>query len=210
MRGGCMKIIKSSTGFWALMAMMPCMLATHSGCQANEKFANRPSESSQNGGGGKRFSQVVMKVDYAIPTVGISEYTLITDNLEAHRKDAEAIMLRKKDMPLAMQRHDASLFNSWLARDFIARGEHEFLHREEYIQDRVNATWSISDVRYENLVLQFFGETALLTYRNIVKEKDEKGVPSTWLITWADIWVKENGDWKVRAIYGIDSKELRG
>ena len=25
-----------------------------------------------------------------------------------------------------MQKHDASLFNSWLARDFISRGEHEF------------------------------------------------------------------------------------
>ena len=63
------------------------------------------------------------------------------------------------------------------------------------------------DARYENLVLQFFGETALLTYRNIVKEKDEKGVPTTWLYTWADVWVKENGEWKVAAIYVIDSKK---
>ncbi len=83
-------------------------------------------------------------------------------------------MLRKKDMPLAVQRHVAALFNSWCARDFISRGEHEFLGgREEYIDDDVNATWNVLDARYENLVLQFFGENALLTYRNIVKEKDE-------------------------------------
>ena len=186
------------------------MLATHLGCQANEKFANRPSESSQHGRGGKKFSQVTLKVDYAIPTIGISEYTLITDDVEAHRKDAEAIMLRKKDMPLAMQKHDASLFNSWLARNFVSRGEAEFLTREEYIQDRVNAAWSISDVQYENLVLQFFGETAVLTYRNSVKGKDEKGIPETWLFTWADTWVKEDGEWKVAAIYIIDSKKLGG
>ena len=110
-------------------------------------------------------------------------------------------------MPLAVQKHDASLFNSWLARNVVARGEHEFLGREEYIRDRVNATWSVSDARYENLVLQFFGETALLTYRNIVREKDEKGVPTTWFYTWADIWVKEGGEWKVGAIYVIDSKQ---
>ena len=72
---------------------------------------------------------------------------------------------------------------------------------------RVNAKWNVLDARYENLVLQFFGETALLTYRNIVKETDEKGVPTTWLYTWADVWVKEDGEWKVAAIYVIDSEK---
>ena len=177
------------------------------GCQVNEKTARQQSDSTKQTGTAKRYSQAVLKVDYGIPTVGISNYTLITDDVEAHRKDAEAIMLRKKDMPLAMQKHDASLFNSFLARDFISRGENEFLEREDYIRDRVNALWTISDVQYENLVLQFFGETAVLTYRNIVKEKDEKGIPVTWLYTWADIWVKEDGEWKVGAIYGIEYRK---
>jgi Domain of unknown function (DUF4440) len=177
------------------------------GCQGNEKTARQQSDSTKETGIAKKYSQAVLKVDYGIPTVGISNYTLITDDVEAHRKDAEAIMLRKKDMPLAMQKHDASLFNSFLARDFIARGENEFLQREDYIRDRVNALWTISDVQYENLVLQFFGENAVLTYRNIVKEKDEKGIPVTWLYTWADIWVKEDGEWKVGAIYGIEYRK---
>ncbi len=216
MKAGIMKTIRSLIGGPALIIAMVCPLAVYSGCQRNKTSANQQTNSSKQGGRGisffgKRFSQVVLKVDYVVPTVGISEYTLITNDLEAQRKDAEAIMRRKKDMPLAVQKHDAALFNSWCARDFVARGEHEFLGtREEYIQDRVNATWNVSDARYENLVLQFFGETALLTYRNIVKEKDEKGVPTTWLYTWADVWVKEDGEWKVAAIYVIDSKKLAG
>jgi len=40
-----------------------------------------------------------------------------------------------------------------------------------------------------------------------VKEKDEKGVPKTWYFTWADIWVREDGQWKVAAIYAIDAKK---
>jgi hypothetical protein len=176
------------------------------GCQVNEKTPRQQSDSTKQTGTAKRYSQAVLKVDYGIPTVGISNYTLITDDVEAHRKDAEAIMLRKKDMPLAMQKHDASLFNSFLARDFISRGENEFLEREDYIRDRVNALWTISDVQYENLVLQFFGENAVLTYRNIVKEKDEKGIPVTWLYTWADIWVKEDGEWKVGAFVLVHRK----
>ncbi len=67
--------------------------------------------------------------------------------------------------------------------------------------------WIISDVQYENLVLQFFGEIAVLTYRNTVKEKDAMGLPKTWHYTWADVWVKEDGEWKIKAGYGIHGKE---
>lgn len=203
-----MKINVRVTASVALVMMMFCLSAVHFKAQTNRQSPNTRAASLEPSRTGKRFSQVVLKVDYVLPTVHISEYSLVTDNLEAQRKDAEAIMQRKKDMPLAMQKHDAALFNSWLGRDFIARGEDEFRGREEYIQNRVNAKWSISDVRYENLVLQFFGETALLTYRNIVKEKDEKGVPITWYFTWADIWVKEDGQWKVAAIYVIDANKV--
>ena len=199
-----MKNIRSLIGIGAML----CTLAIYSGCQTNKNAATQQTNLSKPKGPSKKFSQVVLKVNYVIPTVGISEYTLITDDLEGQRKDAEAIMLRKKDMPLAVQRHDVALFNSWCARDFIAPGEHEFLgSREEYIQDHVNAAWNVLDARYENLVLQCFGETALLTYRNIVKETDEKGVPTTWLYTWADVWVKEDSEWKVGAIYVIASKK---
>ena len=199
--------IRSLRDIGAASIAVLCTLAVYPGCRTDMTAAHQSTEPANSRATSKRFSQVVLKVNYVIPTVGISDYTLITDDLEAHRKDAEAIMLRKKDMPLAMQTHDGSLFNSWLARGFIARGENEFLGREEYIRNRVNATWSISDVRYENLVLQFFGDTALLTYRNFVKEIDELGAPTTWLYTWADIWVKEDGEWKVGAIYVIDSKQ---
>src|SRR6266704_2559884 len=109
MRGRIMKNIRSLTGIGAML----CTLAVYSGCQTNKKSATQPTDSSKQGVAGKKFSQVVLKVNYVVPTVGISEYTLITDDLEAQRKDAEAIMLRKKDMPLAVQRHDAALFNSW-------------------------------------------------------------------------------------------------
>src|SRR5207245_8726630 len=120
MRGRMMENIKSAIGFGALIITMLCTLVVYSGCRTNKQSANQQADSSKQKGTGKRFSQVVLKVDYVVPTVGISEYTLITDDLEAQRKDAEAIMRRKKDMPLAVQRHDAALFNSWCARDFVA------------------------------------------------------------------------------------------
>jgi hypothetical protein len=152
----------------------------------------------------KKYSQVNFKIDLHTPTVGITNYTLISNDLARDSSNAREIIHAKVFLPLAMQRHDASLFDSVLAKDFISQGEDEFFNRKEYIQDRVNGKWMISDVQYENLVLEFFGDWAMLTYRNRVKEKDEFGKENLFLWFWSDIWIKENGRWKIRVLRAIN------
>lgn len=178
------------------------------GCQVGEKNTRQQSGSIKQAGTAKTYSQVTLKVDYGIPSVGISNYTLITDDLEAHRKDAEAIMLVKKDWPLAMQRKDEALFNRILARDFTFRAEDQFYEKVNYIRDRVHSPGTVETAQYENLVLQFFDEVAVLTYRNIVKGKDDRGEAETWLYNWADIFVKEDGEWKIGASHFIGGQKL--
>ena len=177
------------------------------GCESNKKDTPTKAASTKDTVVNKKFSQIKIKADYKTPTVGIDSFTLITNDPEAQIEDAKAIMRAKVIMPLAMQKHDAALFDSILAKDFTGRGENEFLEREAYIQDRIKGKWMISDVQYENIALQFFGEIALLTYRNIVKEKDAMGLPQTWHYTWADIWIKEDGRWKIKAFHAIHGKE---
>lgn len=180
------------------------------GCQVNEKTSIQPSKTTNQAATAKTYFQVNLKVDYVVPTVGISEYTLITDDVEAHRKDAEAIMRIKKDVPLAMQTKEAGLFDRALARNFTFRGFEdggEFYNREDYIRDRTGGAGKVERADYENLVLQFFGDTAVLTYRNVVKSRDEKGAPQTWRYTWAEVFVKEDGAWKVGALHEIDGRK---
>ena len=174
----------SSLIFFSLIAI---------GCESNKKDTPTKTGLTKDTAASKKFSQIKIKADYNTPTVGIDSFNLITNNPEAQMEDAKAIMRAKVILPLAMQKHDAALFDSILAKDFTGRGENEFLEREAYIQNRVKGKWMISDVQYENMALQFFGEIALLTYRNIVKEKDAMGLPQTWHYTWADIWIKEDG-----------------
>jgi len=152
----------------------------------------------------KKYSQVNFKIDVHTPTVGITNYTLISNDIARDSSNAREIIQAKVILPLAMQKHDASLFDSILAKDFISQGEDEFFNREAYIQDRVNGKWMISDVQYENLVLEFFGDWAMLTYRNRVKEKDESGNENLFLWFWSDIWIKENGRWKIRVLRAIN------
>ncbi len=148
--------------------------------------------------------QVDFKVNLNTPTVGINHFTLITNDLQRDSANAQAILRAKVILPLAMQRHDESLFESVLSKDFVSQGEDEFFNRKEYIQDRVSGKWTIWDVQYENLVLEFFDDIAVLTYRNTVKEKDEAGKQQIYHWTWTDIWVKENGNWKIKVLRAID------
>ena len=152
----------------------------------------------------KKFVQVHYKIDLNTPTVAITNYTLISNDLLRDSSNAREIIKAKVLLPLAMQKHDRVLFDSILAKDFISQGEDEFFNREEYIHDRVNGKWLITDVQYENLVLEFFGDLGMLTYRNKVTEKDEFGKVTLYNWFWTDIWVKESGRWKIRVLRAIN------
>jgi hypothetical protein len=170
------------------------------GCNDSKTGAPKPTAN----GSSKKYIQVSFKTDLNVPTVGISNYTLITDDLKRDSAYARQIIKAKILHPLAMQRHDAKFFDSILTKDFISQGEEEFFSRNEYIQNRVNAKWMIYDVQYENMVIEFFDDYGVLTYRNKVKEKDEFGKDQLYLWFWTDIWVQEDGKWKLKSLRAIN------
>jgi ketosteroid isomerase-like protein len=111
----------------------------------------------------------------------------------------------KKNFPLAVQTKDRALFERILARDFIFRGEMGIMRRDEYIKDRTTSLGKVLTADYENIALQFFGDIAVMTYRNIVKGTDEKGAPDPpEYISWMDVYVKENSEWKLGSVHVID------
>jgi hypothetical protein len=154
----------------------------------------------------RRYRPVTVDVARPSPNVDISRYVLITDDVEAARDDARRIMRLKADLPLAVQRKDRTLFDQLFAAHFTFRGEDEFWTREEYIRNRVERSEKVGAVRYDNLVLQFFGPVAVLTYRNTVKVTDASGKEETLHMSWADVYVQEAGEWKIGAIHLIDKK----
>lgn len=158
----------------------------------------------------RRHQQVVVRVEPQSSGIEIESYTLITDNPAAHRRDADAIMAVKLSWPRAMQTKDEALFERILARDFTFRDVDGVQERRAYIRNRVERPEAVMSVRYENVVLQFFGGTALLTYWNIVASKDASGTPETWHMSWADVVVREGGRWKIGASHLISERVERG
>jgi Domain of unknown function (DUF4440) len=146
-----------------------------------------------------------------VPGVELGTYTLIASDTEAERQRADAVMAVKLSWPLAIRTKDAALLDRILARDFTLREPDGTLYRRAgYIRARVESRERVVSVRYENVVLQFFGPLAVLTYRNVLDHVAASGRPDTLSLTWADIFVQENGQWRIGASHLIDERVTPG
>lgn len=148
----------------------------------------------------------VIKEKNATPTVDIKEYTLILPQNENRKEDAEQILDLKRKWPLVMQVPNREGFDTILSRHFTFSGDGKLFNREDYIVDRTQPSdWKITYVKYDNLTLQFFGNTAVLTYRNQVTNENIKTKEvEIEYISWADIYVLEDNKWKIGATHTVD------
>ena len=155
-----------------------------------------------------RLQQLTIPVDQKLASIDIKNYSLITSDAERDRPAAAEIMQVKVDWPRAMQTKSKALFESILARSFTFRAEGQWHDRDSYIRDRVESVETVELARYENLVLQFFGDVAVLTYRNVISGADgATGLPETWHYSWADIFVREDGKWKIGGSHLISERQ---
>lgn len=142
-------------------------------------------------------------------TVSLKEYVLISDDLERDRAEAQAVVQAKMELPRAMQTKDRKDFENILARNFVFRSEDEFFDRSGYINNRVEDPSKVKQADYRNMAVQFITpERALVTYSNLVE--DQPGGPGAWKadMTWADIIVKEDGQWKYETVHQVLFKDL--
>lgn len=170
-------------------------------------FCSCESDSADRGNG-RSFVQVFIADpdSLATPGISISGVTLVSRDPEKDKADAIEILALKHKWPLAMKTKDKALFEEILAKDFVFRAEDEFFNRSDYIQDRVNGTWTIDFVLYQNLVVQIFGQYALLTYRNILDGTTDDGIPDREYYSWADMYTKADGTWKILGSHLIEGR----
>ena len=141
-------------------------------------------------------------------TVDIPEYFLITDSLHPRKQDAEEILEIKRKWPLAMQSLNTQEFEDILSQNFVFADHGKMMQRKAYIANRTTPSdWKITHVKYDNLTLQFFDDSAILSYRNHVTNKNFK-TKETEIedISWVDVYQKEQGKWKIAASHVIDFK----
>jgi len=154
----------------------------------------------------KTYSLLEISENNLTPTVDISKYSLVNDSQNNRSNDANEILKVKRKWSLAMQSLNPLEFDSILSKGFIFKSSNTFFNREDYITNRTTPDdWKITFVEYDNVTLQFFENTAVLSYKNHVRNENavtrEVEIEH---ISWVDIYIKENNKWMLGAAHSID------
>jgi hypothetical protein len=170
-------------------------------CKENQKVNSRPTRDSYISD-----TTLVILNDNNTPTVDLSKYILIKASHEDRELDANEILRVKRKWPLAMQSLNLLEFDSILSKKFTFKGSDSFFNRADYIQNRSKSDeWKIIFVKYDNVTLQFFEDIGVLSYVNHITNKNSNtGAIEYEHISWVDIYILEDGKWKIRSAHSID------
>jgi ketosteroid isomerase-like protein len=95
----------------------------------------------------------------------------------------------------AVQAHDRERLESIVAREFTLVGRTGPRSREEWL-DEWSAAYEIADWRYEEIEIEVYGNTAVLSSRySQTARHDGADVSGSYLVT--DVWVRRDGRWQV-------------
>lgn len=152
------------------------------------------------------YAVVVLTEDNTTPSVDLSKFTLVNDPNRDRMDDAKEIIEIKRKWPLAMQSLNPLEFDAILGKNFTFKASDEFFTRDDYIKNRTTPDeWKITYVKYDNVTLQFFGDTGVLSYVNRITNKNVNTDAVEYeYISWVDIYIVEDGKWKIGAAHAID------
>jgi len=194
--------MKKTNQFLILKVLLLLTLSISTLMACNNKTQEKTQEITVTG----NFSALEILESNKTPTVDIEKYVLISNSNDDRKNDADEILKVKRKWPLAMQSKSTSAFDSLLSPNFVFTGDGHLLNRKDYIINRTSPSeWKITHVKYANMTLQFFGNIALLTYRNQVTNENinTKAIEIEY-ISWADVYKKEESKWKIDAAHVVD------
>jgi hypothetical protein len=95
----------------------------------------------------------------------------------------------------AVQAHDRDRLETILGREFSVVGAVGELGREQWLEN-ASGPYTIEDFAYEQMEVEVYGDTAVLTSRyRQTAELDGRDLSGSFLVT--DVWVRRDGRWQV-------------
>jgi uncharacterized protein (TIGR02246 family) len=119
--------------------------------------------------------------------------------------DEQQIRKIEQDWVNAMVKRDGAFLQKLEADDYTLTGpDGKVLTKQEDIKNTTEGDTIFDEIKIENLKVRFYGDTAVVNGINTIKahskssdmEEDLSGPYS-----WTDVFVKQNGQWKVVATH---------
>ena len=127
-----------------------------------------------------------------------------------HGHTAESILRLERETMDAIRAKDAQALEHVLAADFVYRAPGAELSRAEFLQNVASFPGRILSVEGSELRVNVYGDTAVLTGVQRSRVRTDDGVEHSSTVAFTDVFVKQDGRWRLALAYGVELPERDG
>src|SRR6185503_11553663 len=117
----------------------------------------------------------------------------------------EAILQIERDIMAAIKSKDAAALGPLLAEEFIYRTHFGAESgKQAFLESIASFPIEILSLRGEELKVNLFGETAVLTGVQRAEARAPEGEPEESAVAFTDVFVRRDGRWLMALAYGVE------
>ncbi len=118
---------------------------------------------------------------------------------------AQAILQIERDIMAAIRNKNASTLEPMLGDDFIYRTHFGAeADKTEFLKSIASFPVEILGIRGEELKVNVYGETAILTGVQVAEARAPEGEPEESAVAFTDVFVRREGRWLMVLAYGVE------
>jgi ketosteroid isomerase-like protein len=129
----------------------------------------------------------------------------MSDSRNTSAEAAQAIRQIERDIMAAIKNKDAATLEPLLTDDFIYRTHFGAeAGKAEFLNSIASFPVEILDIRGEELKVNVYGETAVLTGVQLAKARAPEGEAEESAVAFTDVFVRLEGRWLMALAYGVE------
>ena len=124
---------------------------------------------------------------------------------DSNQNDTDAILQLEKEVMAAIKSKNASALGNFLADDFVYRTHFGAEStRQEFLQSIATIPVEIISLHGDELRVDLFGDTAVLTGVQRAIARVPEGNPEQSAVAFTDVFVKREGCWLMAMAFGVE------
>ena len=129
----------------------------------------------------------------------------MSDPTASKNHDSESILQLERDIMTAIKGKDAPALEPLLTDDFVYRTHFGAeANKSEFLKSIASFPVEILSIRGEELKVNIYGETAILTGVQIAEARPPEGIPEESAVAFTDVFVRREGRWLMALAYGVE------
>ena len=129
----------------------------------------------------------------------------MSDSTDTSAEAAQAILQIERDIMAAIKNKDAATLEPLLADDFIYRTHFGAeAPKAEFLKSIASFPVEILAIRGEELKVNVYGDTAVLTGVQIAEARAPEGTAEESAVAFTDVFVRLEGRWLMVLAYGVE------